>query len=137
MLKKLITFEDFHGQRVSEYFYFNLTKAEIVKMELGVSGGLADALRTIIDTKDNARIIEQFERFIIDAYGVKSEDGRRFIKSDELRQEFLQMDAYSVLFMELVSDAEAASAFMKGIIPVSLLQELETHTAEDITTPTA
>lgn len=117
MLKKNIKYVDYDGNDRSEDFYFNLNKAEIVELELGTTGGLTKTLEKIVQEKDNKRIVEYFKDIILKAYGEKSADGRRFIKSQELRDSFEQTEAYSELFMELSSNAKAAADFISGIVP--------------------
>lgn len=118
MLKKTITYTDYNNNERTEDFYFNLTKAEVMEMELGTSGGMQEFLNRIVAEQDSAKIVEMFKKIILKAYGVKSLDGKRFIKSDELSAEFSQTEAYSDLFMELATNADAASAFISGILPV-------------------
>ena len=120
MLKKTITYTDYTGVEKTEDFYFNLSKAEIMEMELSTYGGLAEMIKRIIDAQDGPAIIKVFKELILKAYGVKSPDGKRFIKSEELLTEFSQTEAYSNLFMELSTDADAASGFIKGIMPVEI-----------------
>lgn len=127
MLKKTITYNDYNGTERTEDFYFNLTKAEIMEMELSTSGGLAEMITRIVAAQDQPAIIKVFKDLILKAYGEKSPDGKRFIKSDELAMAFSQTEAYSELFMELASDAEAASKFITGIIPADAAKELEKH----------
>lgn len=117
MLKKTIAYTDFDGIDRSETFMFNLTKAEITEMEMSTNGGLTKHLEKIVETQDSKQIVESFKDLILRSYGVKSTDGKRFIKSQELRDEFVQSEAYSELFMELATNAEAAAAFVNGIIP--------------------
>lgn len=117
MLKKTIKYNDYDGNEREEDFYFNLDEAELMEMELTTNGGLAAKIERIVKEQDNAKIIQIFKDIIIKSYGKKSEDGRRFIKNDEIREEFTQTRAYSVLFMELSSDADAATKFIEGIIP--------------------
>lgn len=117
MYVKTITFTDYDGEERTENFYFNLTKAEIAEMDLSVNGGFEAMVKSIIAEKDNAKLIKLFKDLILKAYGVKSTDGRRFIKSEQLREEFTQTEAYSELFMELVSDASAAADFINKITP--------------------
>lgn len=119
MLKKSITFEDFDGNMRTEDFYFNLTKAELVELELSEKKGLAETLKEIVASNDGALIVEKFKTIILLAYGQKSEDGRRFIKTQALKDEFAQTAAYSELFIELATDADAAARFIKGIVPQS------------------
>lgn len=117
MLKKNIKYVDYDGNDRAEDFYFNLNKAEIIELELGTTGGLTKTLEKIVQEKDNKRIVEYFKAIILKAYGEKSADGRRFIKSQELRDSFEQTEAYSELFMELSSNAKAAADFISGIVP--------------------
>lgn len=117
MLKKTIKYNDYDGNEREEDFYFNLDEAELMEMELTTNGGLAAKIERIVKEQDNAKIIQIFKDIIIKSYGKKSEDGRRFIKNDEIREEFTQTRAYSALFMELSSDADAATKFIEGIIP--------------------
>ena len=113
MLKLTRTYNDYNGASRTEDFYFNLTQAEVTEMELSVDGGLVEMINRIVAAKDGKQIIAVFKR----AYGEKSPDGKRFIKNQELRDAFAQTEAYSDLFMELATDAEAAARFINGIIP--------------------
>ena len=117
MLKKTIKFTDYNGVERTEDHYFNLTEAEIMEMEMSVNGGLTEMINKIVSAQDSPSIIKMFKELILKAYGQKSADGRRFIKSEELRNEFAQTEAYSILFMELATDADAAAAFVNGIVP--------------------
>ena len=117
MLKKTITYTDYNGSSRTEDFYFNLTKAEIMEMELSTAGGLAGMIEKIVATQDAPSIIKIFKDLVLKAYGEKSADGKRFVKSEELATAFSQTEAYSILFMELATDADAAQKFVNGIIP--------------------
>ena len=123
MLKKTVKFVDYNGVKREEDFYFNLTKAEVMEMEMSTTGGLAEMIQRIVAAKDSAAIIKVFKELVLKAYGVKSADGRRFIKSQELRDEFEQTEAYSQIFMELATDADAASKFVNGIVPADIAEE--------------
>lgn len=120
MLKKTVTYVDFNGVARTEDFYFNLTKAEVTEMELSVNGGFSKMVEEIVQSNDGARIIELFKEMVLKAYGEKSADGKRFIKSKALSEEFAQTEAFSEIFMELALDADAAAAFVKGIMPANL-----------------
>lgn len=120
MLKKTITFTDFNGEETTEDHFFHLSQAELVELEMSVDGGFGETMKKIIAAGDNATIMKEFKRIILMSYGKKSEDGKRFIKNDELRQEFESSEAYSELFVELCTDAEAAGQFINGIIPPKL-----------------
>ena len=122
MLKKTITYEDYDGNKRTEDVYFNLSKAEIMEMEMGVSGGMTQMINKIVAAQDSERIIKIFKEIILKAYGEKSPDGKRFIKSEELSTAFSQTEAFSQLFMELATDADAAAKFVNGIIPVATTQ---------------
>lgn len=124
MLKKTITYEDFNGVERKEDFYFNLSKAEIMEMQFGTVGGLDVMLKKIIDAKDVKSIMDTFKMLILKAYGIKSDDGRRFIKSEEIAKEFEQTEAYSILYIELASDDNAAAEFVNGIIPKDVATEV-------------
>lgn len=130
MLKRTIKYTDFNDQQVEEVLYFNLTKAELLEMELSANNGFGDTLQRIIAAKDNQALIAEFKKIILGSYGKKSEDGKRFIKSKELREEFEQSAAYSELFMELATDENAASDFIRGVIPTDLGQELDKEIKE-------
>ena len=117
MLKRTITYKDYDENERTEDFYFNLTKAEVLEMEMGTTGGMTKMIEKIVAEQDKKRIIEIFKDIIVKAYGEKSPDGKRFIKSPELSDAFCQTEAYSVLFLELATDAKAASNFINGIVP--------------------
>lgn len=117
MLKKSITYTDYNGNKRTENFYFNLSKAEIMEMELSTSGGLAESIQRIVDAQDSPAIVKTFKDLVLKAYGIKSDDGKRFIKSDEIATAFSQTEAYSQLFMELATDADKAAEFINGIVP--------------------
>lgn len=117
MLKETIKYTDFNGVEREEDFYFNLTKAEITEMEMSVDGGLVERINKIVQAKDAKEIVKIFKTIVLDAYGEKSADGRRFIKTPELREAFSQTMAYSNLFMELATNDVKAAAFIKGIMP--------------------
>lgn len=117
MITKEITYIDYNGTERKEKFYFNLTKAELMEMEMSTSGGLAEYIKRITEAQDAPSIMRVFKDLILRAYGEKSADGKRFIKSEALRNEFSQTEAYSQLFMELATDADKAAAFINGVVP--------------------
>lgn len=119
MYKKTITYVDYDENERTEDFYFNLTQAEVMEMELSTSGGMAEMIKGIVAAQDVPEIIKIFKRLILESYGKKSPDGKRFIKSDELTNEFKQTEAYSKLFMELAQDADAAAEFVNNVIAVN------------------
>ena len=133
MLKKSITYEDLEGTKITEDFYFHLSKADLIEMEMSHKGGLHDYLQRIVDDQDGKAIIAEFKELIMSSYGERSMDGKRFIKTPELREEFQSSEAYSALFMELCTDADAAGDFINGIIPSGLAEDVAKLTAEQNT----
>lgn len=135
MLTKQITYTDFNGVEQTETFYFNLSKADVVEMDLEVPGGMKSLIDHIVDAQDGKQIMEIFKKIILRAYGKKSEDGKRFIKNKTMSEEFSQTEAYSELFVELVSDADKAVAFLTGILPamsVEQKQELDKEVQKEM-----
>lgn len=124
MLKKTITYTDYNGVERTEDFYFNFTKAELAEMEMGTSGGLSERLHKIINSKDVPSIIKEFKEIIYKAYGEKSDDGKRFMKSEDISNGFAQTEAYSILFMELANDADYAATFIKQILPADYVKDI-------------
>lgn len=133
MLKKTITYEDFNGDSVSEDFFFHLSKAELVEMELSHEGGLSASLQRIVAAEDGKGIVAEFKNIILGAYGKRSDDGKRFIKNQALRDEFESTEAYSSLFMELVTDTDAAVEFINGVVPQDMAKETAKLTALPLT----
>jgi hypothetical protein len=123
LLKKTITYTNFNDEEVSEDHYFHLSKAELVELEMSYEGGMSEWLKRIIDAEDGKTIIAEFKKIILDSYGVRSPDGKRFIKNDEVRDAFLSTEAYSTLFMELVTETDKAVEFINGIVPSGLADE--------------
>lgn len=129
MIAKTITYTDYNDVERTEKFYFNLSKAEVMEMEMSTSGGLAEMIQRVVAAQDQPAIIKIFKDLILKAYGVKSPDGRKFIKSEELSLDFAQTEAYSQLFMELATDAEKASEFVNGIVPADMAKQIAERNA--------
>lgn len=125
MIKKTVTYNDLNGQERTESFYFHYYESEILEMELSVDGGFAERIQRIIDAKDQPTLIRVIKKFVLDAYGVKSDDGRQFIKNDVERAKFEQSPAYSKIFMELVLDDKVASEFVNGVVPAELADRVK------------
>lgn len=117
MLKKTITYTDYNGVERTEDLYFNLTKSEIVEWQLGVDGGLSELLVKIVNAREIPQLVKYFKELILRSYGEKTDDGRRFVKSEEISEAFSQTPAYDQLYMEFLEDEEAAGEFVKGILP--------------------
>lgn len=120
MIKKTVTYTDFDGNERTEDFYFHLTEQELTEWELSVDGGLSGVLTRIMRSTDSKTMIELFKELLIKSYGVKTPDGRGFIKNDEVLNNFIYTQAFSDIYMELATDDKAASEFVNGVIPASL-----------------
>ena len=136
MLKRDITYEDFDGEKVTETFYFNLTRTELIELESRYENGLQGFLQQIIKTQDRKALVALIKEFVLLTYGKKSDDGKRFIKNDELREEFSQSAAYDSLFMEMATNDGSAATFINGVIPKGFAQEMEKLVEKQIAMPT-
>lgn len=123
MYKKTINYTDFNGIDHKEDFYFHLSESEIVTINSFTGGGLKPFFERIANTQDQKEIVNLFRELILKSYGVKSDDGKRFIKSQELRDAFEQTNAYNELFMLLVTNEKEAVNFVNNIIPAKLLDD--------------
>lgn len=127
MIKKTITYTDYNNVERTEDFYFNLNKAELIELEMSTPGGIQNYLESIRNNSDTKALLNMFKTIILKSYGVKSADGRGFEKSEALSEAFSHTEAYSELFMQLLSDEVAAASFMNGVIPQSLANEIAKH----------
>lgn len=125
MLKKTIKYTDYNGLEREEDFYFNLSKSELSMMQLSVDGGLSNLLNKMIQEVDIVRISQMVEKIILKAYGEKSDDGKRFVKSKEMSEAFSQTAAYDVLFMDLMGDASAAANFVNECLPKDVAEAVK------------
>ena len=125
MLKKTITYIDYDGNERTEDFYFNLTKGELIEMEFSVAGSFKGMLERIVSEQERTKIFKIFKEMLLNAYGEKSLDGKRFVKNQELRDAFEQCGAYSIMIEEFFTDVNAAITFINGIVPAELHQDPE------------
>jgi hypothetical protein len=123
MIKKTVTFKDFDGNERTEDFYFHMTEQELTEWEFSVDGGLSGVLTRIINSTDLTKYVEIFKDLLIKSYGVKTPDGRGFIKNKEVLDNFIYTQAFSDIYMELATDDKAAAEFVNGIIPASLKEK--------------
>ena len=130
MLKRTISYEDYNGEKIDEVFYFNLSKPELIELEVEFKGGLAGAITSLTEANDNQGLFHLFKRIILLSYGQKSEDGKRFVKSDEIREAFTQSPAYEVLFVELSTNEDAVVEFLKGVLPKDMQDQIAKAEAE-------
>lgn len=133
MIKQTIEFTDYNGVKRKEDHFFNLSKAELLKMEMSTKGGYGDMVQALIDAQDTPAVYAVFEEMIHKAYGVKSADGREFIKNDEVRNKFIQSEAYSELIWSLAMDADKAQKFVNGLMPAELIAQLQKEQANAVT----
>ena len=131
MLKKTITCQNFNEVETTEDYWFNFTESEIIEMQLGTAGGLDESIKQIVAGMDLPSMVKFFKDFVLKAYGVKSPDGKRFIKSDELREAFSQTQAYNKLSMELAFDDKAAAEIINGVIPKDVADKMNEIAAKD------
>ena len=136
MLKKSITYEDLDGNMVTEIFYFNYTMTELIKMENSVDGGLQKLLQNIVASDNRPEIVDRFEKIVLGAYGVRSEDGKRFVKSDELSEQFAQTPAYDTLFLELITSHNTMADFINAMMPKDFEKKVAQIAAAQKTIPT-
>jgi hypothetical protein len=129
VLKRDITYEDFDGNKVTEPYYFNLTKSELVELDASYNGGVQAVFQRIVETRDSQEVIKEFKQFILAAYGIKSDDGKRFVKNDQIREEFTQTAAYDALFMELATNDVAAATFITGVMPKDFTSDISSEVA--------
>lgn len=125
MLKKTITYTDFNDTEQTEDFYFHLSRTDLAELSFEHPGGLSKYLEDMVKSEDAKLIMSTFKAIISRSVGVRSEDGRRFDKSDAISNEFMNTAAYDELFMELVTDDKLALAFVKGILPSTLVESAE------------
>jgi hypothetical protein len=124
MLKKTIAYEDFNGKAVTEDFYFNLTVAELMEMQVSKAEGFKDYIEGVIKADNREELIAQFKKLILSSVGRRSEDGSRFFKSDEIRDDFAATNAFGALFMEFVTSEAACIEFVKGIVPADFAEQI-------------
>lgn len=126
MLKRPITYQDFNGNTVTDVFYFNLSKSELVEMNFEESEDFTDMIKRIVEEKDNRNLIKTFKKLILAAYGEKSADGKRFEKGNgNLAEDFAETAAYDALFMELATTPDALATFIKGALPADMRAEID------------
>lgn len=131
MTYETITYTDYNGVTKTRKFYFNINKSELIRLETATPGGLAQTLDDVVKAKDAPKLMKFFEDIIAMAYGEKSEDGERFIKSKELSEAFMQTEAYNQLFTDLLTDAKKASNFINKIFPKELVEQAQKEQAKE------
>jgi hypothetical protein len=125
MLKHTLTYTDFNGEQITEDLYFHMSEADLIRLDATYPQGLESAINEMVEADDKMAIFEMFETLVARAYGQKSEDGKRFVRNEQVREEFLQTAAYEALVSELVMDEEAAAKFFSAMVPQQLLSRAE------------
>lgn len=134
MWKYTVKYENFNGDAKEKELHFNLTKSELLKLKVSVEGGIDKYYKKLVDEGDSAKLIAAFDDIIRLAYGIKSEDGEEFLKSDKIYEEFAASAAYDAFFEYLTSSEDGVTNFINGIIPRSLREQLEKANAEQQST---
>lgn len=124
MLKKTITYTDYNGDERTEDFYFNISRGEMLDMQLSTPGGYDTKIQQVLDSRDYVSMYAIFKDLVNRSYGIKSDDGKRFIKSEKLLEEFKQTEAYSNLFMEFVQSPDFADTFVNGVFPKGAVSDV-------------
>ena len=132
MYKITETYTDYDDNQRTEDFYFNYSEAELADLQFSVSGGLAGMIDKIIKTNDTPKLVELFRELIQKAYGEKSNDGRRFMKSPELTKEFTETVAYSQIYMRLATDSKAAQEFINKVVPKSMKDKMQQANQQNV-----
>lgn len=128
MIKKTVSYEDFNGINRTEDLYFHLNEPELIALNKEYKGGLATLLEEIAATDDKMRMVEIIKVIVLKSYGIKSEDGKSFIKfvnGKRISEDFEQTQAYVEVYMELIGDGEKAADFVNGIVPASVRKKIE------------
>ncbi len=132
MYKITETYTDYDDNQRTEDFYFNYSEAELADLQFSVSGGLAGMIDKIIKTNDMPKLVELFRELIQKAYGEKSNDGRRFMKSPELTKDFTETVAYSQIYMRLATDSKAAQEFINKVVPKSMKDKMQQANQQNV-----
>ena len=131
MIKKRITFEDYMGEKKTQEFYFNFNEAELIELNMHTAGGLQGYIRQIIETKDSSKLADIFKTLLLKSYGEKTADGL-FMKSPEISKKLECSAAYPLLYMGLLQDTDSAIAFIKGLIPNTLVAKMPENWEEEV-----
>lgn len=134
MFKKTVTYEDWNGVERTEDFYFNLTRVELAELEYSSIPGesMTDHITDLMKSRDMGVVIKTIKQMLLMSYGVKSPDGKRFVKNDDVRTAFEENPAFDILYMELATDADAAAEFVAGIMPSALRDKLGDNPKQEL-----
>lgn len=134
MITRTIEYVDYDGNQRKEKHYFNLTQFEATEIAVEIPDDIVEDLesdaanpenrvttaRNLTEKLGKKGVMDFIKNIVLKSYGVKSPDGKRFIKSEQLTTEFSQTLAFSSFMMRLMTDDEEASRFINGVIPPEL-----------------
>ena len=130
MFRKDITYTDYNGDKQTETCYFNLNRTELMDIALDLPEGIVEpsdnekeASIHLVDKLGTKGIFNFIKDVVKKSYGIKSEDGRRFIKDDQITLEFTQTPMYDEIISEFTHDDKAASDFINNVIPAEYINE--------------
>ena len=131
MIKQDITYTNFEGEQETETLYFHLNKVELMEMQVSEKRGLAQYITDIQKAENNKEIFRLFKEIVLRAYGERSEDGKKFIKNERLREEFEGSLAYEELMVKLVTETDFAVKFVNGIMPAGMADQIAARMGQD------
>lgn len=132
MLKKTLAFNDFNGDPREMDFYFHLSEADLLDLEVSADG-FSGRLEVLLKAKDGAALIREIRNLIEKSVGVKSDDGLRFIKNDEIRSKFMDSPAFSTLYVKLLTDPTEAAIFIRGVVPKNIGEKITDEAINEYT----
>lgn len=127
MYRTDVTYENFEGEQVTETCYFNLTKAEMLQLQLQYPEGYQTYLQRLVDDNNRKAMIEEFKHILSMSYGERSADGRKFVKSEEISNAFMASEAYSELFLKFISEEGYVEKFMNAVMPKDIVAQLPSN----------
>lgn len=125
MFSREFEYTGYDGKPKKDTYWFNLTEAELYEIDLSSVRGFTAQMNQLLKEERTKEIVDAFKGIILGAVGVISADGRKFIKSEEIKEDFYRSKAYSILFVELVSSGEKVAEFLKGAIPDEIRMKME------------
>lgn len=131
MLKHEIKYTDYDGDKHEESFYFNLNEVEMIELEVEHSDGLYNWLDKLVKMEDRKEMWYEFKRIVLLSYGVKTPDGKSFMKSPEITTAFEYHAAFNQLMKDITTDEDIAATFINGIMPPEMVKAAEKAAKEE------
>lgn len=129
MFAREFTYIGYDGKEKKDTYHFNLNEAELYELDLSSIYGFTGQMERLLKAERTQEIVEMFKGIILGAVGEVSPDGRRFVKNEQIREDFYRSKAYAQLFVELVSSGEKFSEFLKAAIPEEIRKKMEADDA--------